>query len=145
MIYYSVCWYLLSHRCIELSKWSLTSRTKLPVRFALLWFFSKKLGLIELFLAVELIQLTTEVLEMVQKKAGTPAFLASYEQVRKSVSKKKHERKLARKELTIQNPKKAAEIKLKKQLKKRERKKRKTREFAVAKTRVKIRKLNDPE
>lgn len=89
----------------------------------------------------ELKQLAGEVLSVVKKRAGSPAFLAAFEAVRRSVSKIRGERKQARKILAISDPKRAALVRMRKHKKNRERKKRKIDEMKVNKTRLKVRKL----
>ena len=92
-----------------------------------------------------LVELATEVLELIQKRVGTPAFLAAYEAVRKSVQQKRLERKAELAALAVRDPQKAAERKLKRQQKKRERKKRKIREYSIVKNKIKVRKIHETE
>jgi hypothetical protein len=87
-------------------------------------------------------ELVSDVIELIKNKVGSSPFFAAYERVRRSVAKVRNERKRARKLLALQNPQRRAELKMKKNLKKRDRKKRKIEKFKVNSTGIKVRKLD---
>ncbi|KAL1915418.1 uncharacterized protein VTP21DRAFT_6876 [Calcarisporiella thermophila] len=88
----------------------------------------------------ELRRLGQEVLDLVQKRAGTTRYVTAYSQVQRRVAEMRHERKAKRSLRAITDPQASARRRLQKNEMKRAARKRKNEAFAAGKVRLTVRK-----